>query len=198
MADNDNDLLINTGTKTFNTNTIIIDVLCIFYNYKMWRMTHGPVWRTVCALRGVFSIFVVSYNNIYRELSSIGRTKSQNVDVCRLVFQLSNAIYWSKVYSREWSCSWSSTDTSNYIWVINNFIVYQGAAYVRCFTVRYILYDITSQWMTTNRLSSHIDSLSLSLYLHTSDDITVDFPIYYWTWGCINGHVNVLYNSLEI
>ena len=34
-------------------------------------------------------------------------------------------MYWSKVLSREWRCSWSSVDRrcSNYIWVINNFIL---------------------------------------------------------------------------
>ena len=34
-------------------------------------------------------------------------------------------IHWSQMLSREWRCSWSRTDRwcSNYIWVINNFIV---------------------------------------------------------------------------
>ena len=34
-------------------------------------------------------------------------------------------IHWSQVLSREWRCSWGSADRrcSNYIWVINNFIV---------------------------------------------------------------------------
>ena len=34
-------------------------------------------------------------------------------------------IHWSQVLSREWRCSWSSADRqcSNYIWVINNFIL---------------------------------------------------------------------------
>ena len=44
---------------------------------------------------------------------------------------------WSQMSSREWRCSWSSADRrcSNYIWVIDNFIVYQGASYIRGFTV---------------------------------------------------------------
>ena len=39
--------------------------------------------------------------------------------------------------SREWRCSWSSADRrcSNYIWVIDNFIPYWGASYIRGFTV---------------------------------------------------------------
>ena len=41
--------------------------------------------------------------------------------------------------SREWRCSWSSADRrcANYIWVINNCIAYEGAAYVRGVTVYY-------------------------------------------------------------
>ena len=47
------------------------------------------------------------------------------------------SIHWSQVLSREWRCSWSSADRrcSNYIWVIDNFIVYEGATYIRGFTV---------------------------------------------------------------
>ena len=43
--------------------------------------------------------------------------------------------------SREWRCSWSSADRrcSNYIWVIDNFIAYLGASYIRGFTV--VLYN---------------------------------------------------------
>ena len=46
-------------------------------------------------------------------------------------------IQWSQVFSREWRCSWSSADRlcSSYIWVINNFIAYQGAPYMRDLTV---------------------------------------------------------------
>ena len=34
-------------------------------------------------------------------------------------------------------CCWSSADKrySNYIWMINNFIAYKGAAYIRCLTI---------------------------------------------------------------
>ena len=42
-------------------------------------------------------------------------------------------IRWSQVLSLEWRCSWSSDDRrcSNYIWVINNLIVYWSARYIR-------------------------------------------------------------------
>ena len=45
--------------------------------------------------------------------------------------------HWSHVLSWEWRCSWSSADRrcSNYIWVINNFIAYQGAYYTGDFMV---------------------------------------------------------------
>ena len=46
-------------------------------------------------------------------------------------------IQWSQLLSREWRCSWSSADRrcSTYIWVIDNFIAYQGASYIRDLTV---------------------------------------------------------------
>ena len=42
-------------------------------------------------------------------------------------------IYWTQGLCREWRCSWSSADRwcSNYIWVINDYIAYKGAAYIR-------------------------------------------------------------------
>ena len=52
-------------------------------------------------------------------------------------------IQWSQVLSREWRCSWSSADRrcSNYIWVIDNFIAYIGATYIRDFTVVNVQYE---------------------------------------------------------
>ena len=48
-----------------------------------------------------------------------------------------NSIHWSRVLNREWKGSWSSTEMRCfcYIWVINNFIVYYGATYIRGLTV---------------------------------------------------------------
>ena len=45
-------------------------------------------------------------------------------------------IHWNQVLSRKWRRSWSSVDRrfSSYIWVINNFITYLGATYIRSFT----------------------------------------------------------------
>ena len=46
-------------------------------------------------------------------------------------------IYWNQVLSQEWRCSWSSANRrcSNYIWVIDNFVAYWGASYIRDLTV---------------------------------------------------------------
>ena len=45
--------------------------------------------------------------------------------------------HWTEVLSWEWRCSWSSADR-RYIFCINNFIAYQGATYIRGFTVTLI------------------------------------------------------------
>ena len=70
---------------------------------------------------------------IYCQTSNIDCTKYQNLNVSGLVLQLSLLIYWTQVLSWEWRCSRSSADRwcSNYIWVINNFIAYWGASYIR-------------------------------------------------------------------
>ena len=54
------------------------------------------------------------------------------------------AIYWNHMLSWEWRCCWSSADRrcANYIWVINNFIAYKGASYIRDFPVIYYLFTI--------------------------------------------------------
>ena len=78
------------------------------------------VWKCAAA-------FLVSYS----QTSSINHTKSENLNVSPLVFQLICAIYWNQVLSLKWS-SWSSSDRwcSNYIGVINNFIT-KGVFYQR-------------------------------------------------------------------
>ena len=56
--------------------------------------------------------------------------------------------------SREWRCSWSSADRrcSNYIWVIDSFIAYYGASYIRDFTVvwAYKKSNDISLWLDVN------------------------------------------------
>ena len=103
----------------------------------------GPVFNTSAnGLNSHFfntnpvSVTVKPCDN-YCQFSNIRRTKSQNINVSRLVLQLLCPIHWSQMLSWEWKCSWSSADRrcSNYIWVINNFIAYQGTSYIRDFTV---------------------------------------------------------------
>ena len=73
----------------------------------------------------------LQYINKYRQVSNIRRTKSKHSCGCLC------RIPWSQMLNREWRCSWSSADRrySNYIWVIDNFIAYQGESYIRGFTV---------------------------------------------------------------
>ena len=53
------------------------------------------------------------------------------------------AIYWSQVLSPEWRCSWSSAERwcSNYIWVVNSFVAYWGALYIRDLTVSVVEWE---------------------------------------------------------
>ena len=79
------------------------------------------------------------------------------------------SIHWSQVLSWEWRCSWSSADRrcSNYIWVINNFIAYLGATYIRGFTALNSLlpgrygYDFTCLYSKHNWYHEYSGNLSL-------------------------------------
>ena len=97
--------------------------------------------RALYNMRTVMLCFVVLCFYHYRETSSISRTKSQNVNVSNLVLQLSllNPLKPGVKSSRR--CIGSSADRrcSNYIWVIDNFIAYQGATYIRGSTVFFLL-----------------------------------------------------------
>ena len=61
--------------------------------------------------------------------------------------------------SWEWRCSWGSADRrcSNYIWVINNFIAYQGASYIRDITV--------------STVGSYYDAVQYGMILLTATEI---------------------------
>ena len=69
--------------------------------------------------------------------------------------------------SREWRCICSSTDRrcSNYIWVINNFIAYWGAAYIRGLTLN--------------------DAITMTLY---ESQITRDTTV---CWTCVHANTGV-------
>ena len=73
---------------------------------------------------------------LHSQTSNTSHTKSKNlflVSSCRCLCP----IHWSQVLSWEWRCSWNSAcrRCSNYIWVINKFIVYYGAPYIRGLTL---------------------------------------------------------------
>ena len=74
---------------------------------------------------------------IYLQVANISRAKSQHLKILVLSCGVLCRIRWSQMSNREWRCSWSSADRrcSNYIWVIDNFIAYKGATYIRGFTV---------------------------------------------------------------
>ena len=75
------------------------------------------------------------------QTSNIRCTKSQHLNVSRLVFQLSWPNPSKQRFKREWRCSWGSNDRrcSNYIWVINNVIAYWGVTYIRGLTVHFMV-----------------------------------------------------------
>ena len=96
----------------------------IEYNAKFFiKNEMSAKWRPFCL-------------GVDRGINSI-RTCRQNLNVSRLVLQLVYPIHSRQVLSREWRCGWSAADSRcfNYIWVINNFIAYEGATYIRALTV---------------------------------------------------------------
>ena len=72
-----------------------------------------------------------------------------------------HSIHWGQVLSWEWKCSWSSADRrcSNYIWVINNFIAYWDATYIRGF-----------------RVVNIFENLAGVIYIHDAK-VLVNFPL---------------------
>ena len=92
---------------------------------------------------------------IYRQFSNIRRTKYQNLNVSRLVLQLSLRNLLKPDVSGEWRCSWSSADRRccNYIWVINNFNAWEDASYIRGLTVLEIFCIRTPDGVVTVEVS---------------------------------------------
>ena len=97
-------------------------------------------------------------------------------------------IHWSQVFSREWRCSWSSADRrcSNYIWVINNFIAYKCAYYIRGLTVY------------ANEGKSIISCRPLSKHLHRSVPLYRRLQSTLWYRGGVyQGQNNSLVSTLQ-
>ena len=89
---------------------------------------------------------------VYRKISSIKRIRSPNSNVSHPILQLSLPNPLKPGLSREWRFGWSSADRrcSNCIWVINNFIAYKGASYIKELTVIYIWL-----WYPINHIMYH-------------------------------------------
>ena len=114
-------------------------------------------------------------------------------------------IHWSQVLSQKWRCSWSSSNRqcSNYIWVINDFIAYQGASYIRGLQYMiYISWDIMLWWEISEMPKYHKNilnprqnnwqfagSTSTSFYISLKIDWVINCPHYglvlNW-WQAIN------------
>ena len=103
-------------------------------------------------------------------------------------------IQWSQVLSREWRCSWSSADRrcSNYIWVIDNYIAYWGASYIRDLTVGLYWFR---QWL-----------FGPKPLLLTNDDFIMNLPNFMDIWiqnfllfseKRIVGHLNIKMPSYQ-
>ena len=85
--------------------------------------TKGKYWVTPCN--------TIYDNRYYHKIFDIRCTKSKNSNASRISLQLSLCNILKP--SGEWRCSWSSADRrcSNYIWLINSLIAYNGASYIR-------------------------------------------------------------------
>ena len=85
-------------------------------------------------------------------------------------------IHWNQVLSWEWRCSWSSADRrcSNYIWVINDFIAYWGASYIRGLTVCVFLLLVNTEKELEAEILPHERQWSLYImivYDNADDDL---------------------------
>ena len=89
----------------------------------------------------------------------------------------------SQVLSREWKCSWNSTDRrySNYNWVIKKFIAYEYATYIRGLTIQVffvfclIFTSIPSRsWMAAHMLYIH------PRYVHGPGNLMMSSRRSYW------------------
>ena len=111
-------------------------------------------------------------NETYRQNSNISRTKSHHFIISRLGLRLPSP---SQVLSREWRCSWSSTDRhSNYIWVINNFIAYQGAAYIIVLTVMVVTSLFIHGWFNNCPFDQVDKAVAVATFPFLSVSSTID------------------------
>ena len=113
----------------------VIRKILLFISWKRLE------WYGTVRLIGFWSTFVMYY---YRQISDISRTKCQNLNVFHLALQLSlpyplelplpNPL---EPVKNGYVVGAASTGCPDYVWVINNYIAYQGATFInssaRCF-----------------------------------------------------------------
>ena len=115
-------------------------------------------------------------------------------------------IYWDQVLSQEWRCSWSSADRrcSNYIWVIDNFIAYQGASYIRDFTVilhialqQFHMQNIHHTWIHKTHPIARFQGEPWDVYCEYFGEIWACYDLHCilhsnssWCWGLWQGIIS--------
>ena len=127
---NGNKMVIKITTINFNLKCCTPFKTLIFKCFHfLWHIKPSPLILHLCSV----SLLISLTHCDIRKVSNISCTKSQNLNGPCLVLQLSLhncsclcTIYWNRVFSQEWRCSWSSADRrcSNNIWVIDNFVAY--------------------------------------------------------------------------
>ena len=110
---------------------------------------------------------------IYHKTSNIWRTKSDDLNVSRLVLQLSLLYPLKPCVNREWRCSWSSADRrcSSYIWGIINFFAYHRASYIRGLMVCYkawVLLCLQMFWRGYQRTMLDTRNLATNAFIYAS------------------------------
>ena len=78
-----------------------------------------------------------------------------------------HTVYWSQVFSGEWRCRWSSADRrcSNYIWVINDFITYSSAPYIRdLMVIQLQIYFALTLFVMMKETQNFSHSMTAKLY----------------------------------
>ena len=138
-------LVLNTTQATVFGNSSRL-----FHNLHVHQDDSQYFWRNVhdshrshepamhCRIPGSLFLLNVNLSSCYSTspvksfISAAQNRKMFLVSSCNLPNP-----FWSQVLSQEWRFSWSSANRrcSNCIWLINNFVAYEGAAYIRVLKV---------------------------------------------------------------
>ena len=141
-----------TLTGAWTTMGILGQVNTLFHSDAIWR--HWP-WSSLVQVM-TCRLFGTKPLPNYRKTSSISRTKPQCINGSCVLAQLSslNPLKPGVKLRTKMRCS-------NYIWVINNFIAYKGATYIRGFTVILIYCQIQpkEQYQMCELSHNHLHSI---------------------------------------